>query len=569
LKKIIFIVLIVFSINAFADLKENEILKRRADQYKSRKQYERAITLYETIQKNDSDNINNIRDLILVLLQTSKIKKSEELLTSYENKMQEHTYFQLKLMILLHKAEFDEAHRLSNNFLNKQKGRLKNYGATAKIYEQFRQYEDAVKIYLKARKVAGDEYLYVQELAYNYQALKENEKAVKELLKLIENENQLSTFVLSRLKPMLKEDPSVIRYIEKNKKEDPAIRDIYALCLGEIGEYEKALKEYENLPAENLFNFAQRMEMSGRFAIAIRAYNIYLVKSADINEKAKTQIKLASIYINQNELSRAEEILLLLYQNEEVQKKKNKYKSRANKQCRELLAQICLMRNAPQGEIVQFLEDAKEFSLNKNDLNEIEYKIIHLLIMDEKNDLAKEKLSTILINENPGSNTFKKGYYYSFLLALMTNDAESDSLLVELLINIPEDVVTNDALLLFHRTGQFSNDSDRTDFLRAFRKRSLYQNSEAIEVLRSIYTRTGLEEMLIIGAEWAMYAGDKLLASELFNHEYSDPELQNYADLKLVELENDHTVQMNNSRDFLQNNPLSVFSPQFRRIMGK
>ncbi len=74
--------------------------------------------------------------------------------------------------------------------------------------------------------------------------------------------------------------------------------------------------------------------------------------------------------------------------------------------------------------------------------------------------------------------------------------------------------------------------------------------------------------MLFLAAEWAMQAGDNSLASELFAHEYSDSELQQYADLKLVELEKDHSVQVNNSRDFLQNNPLSVFSPQFRRILG-
>ena len=265
MKKILTAVLIIFAINAFADLKENEILKRRADQLKARKQYERAITLYETIQKNDPEDINNIRDLILILLQTSKIKKAEELLDEYENKMQEDQYFQFKLMTLLHKAEIDEARRLSNVFLEKQRGRIQNYGTTAKIFEQFRQYEDAVKIYLKARKIAGDDYLYAQELAYNYQALKDSEKAVKELIKLVENKNPLSSFVLSRLKLMLKEDPSIVSFIGKSKNEDPAIRDIYALCLGEIGEYEEALKEYEHLPAENLLNFAQRMEKSNRF----------------------------------------------------------------------------------------------------------------------------------------------------------------------------------------------------------------------------------------------------------------------------------------------------------------
>ena len=302
LKKIISVVLILFVVNTFADLKENEILKRRADKYKASKQYERAITLYETIEKNDPSDIDNIRALILTLIQTSKIEKAEVLLNKYEKGMQEDSHYQFQLMILLHKAEFDKARKLSNTYLENQRGRLKNYGTSAKIFEQFRQYEDAVKIYLKARKIAGDENLFIQEIAFNYQSLKDNENAVKEFIKLVDNGNSLSAFVLSRFKPMLKEDPSVIRYIGKGKNENPAIRDIYALCLGEIGEFEKALKEYEYLPVENLLNFAYRMEKNNRIDIAIRAYNIYLGKSADIIEKANTYIKLANIYLNQNEL---------------------------------------------------------------------------------------------------------------------------------------------------------------------------------------------------------------------------------------------------------------------------
>ena len=44
--------------------------------------------------------------------------------------------------------------------------------------------------------------------------------------------------------------------------------------------------------------------------------------------------------------------------------------------------------------------------------------------------------------------------------------------------------------------------------------------------------------MLFLAAEWALQTGEALLASELFSHEYSNPELQQYAVLKLAELEN-------------------------------
>ncbi len=564
------IVLIILVCNAFADVNENDILKRRASSYRSRKQFEKAIGIYETIEKNDPNDMDNIRELVLILIQTSKIEKAEKLLNNYKKNIQEDIHFQLKLMILLHKAEFDEAQRLGNEFLDNRSGNINNYGTVAKVFEQYRQYETSIEIYLKARKIAGDENLFVQELANDYHALKDHENAVREFVRLIENRNQYAAFVLSRFKSMLLEETSVIRFIKETagKSENHAIREIYALCLGEISEFEKALNEYEDLPVENILKFADRMEKSGRSDIAIRAYDIYLTRSVNFIENAKTKIALANIHIKQNELTKAEEILFELYQDKDLKSRRNRYKTRANRQCRELLAEICLMRNASQKEIIKYLEEAKEFTFNKNDISEIEYKIIHLLIMNGENDLAKEKLRNVLENENSGSDTFKKGYYYSFLIAIMTNDAESDSLLGELLINIPEDAITNDALLLFQSTNHVQNDADREDLLKAYRKRSLFKNQEAIEILRSIYERSKIEDLLFLAGEWAMQIGNVGLASEIFSHEFSKLDLQQFAILRLAEIENDKTAKRNFSRDFLQNNPQSIFSPQFRRILG-
>nr|MDA3813828.1 hypothetical protein [Candidatus Cloacimonadota bacterium] len=173
MKKLIFIILLVITLNAFADVNENDILKRRASSYRSRKQFEKAIGIYETIEKNDPNDMGNIRELVLILIQTSKIEKAEKLLNTHQKKMPENLHFQLKLMILLHKAEFDEAQKISNEFLDKQRGNITNYGNVAKVFKQYRQYETAIEIYLKARKIAGDENLFIRELANDYHALKD------------------------------------------------------------------------------------------------------------------------------------------------------------------------------------------------------------------------------------------------------------------------------------------------------------------------------------------------------------------------------------------------------------
>ena len=567
---IIIIILVIITCNVFADLKENDILKNRANQYRSRRQFEKAISIYEVVMKNDPEDIDNVYQLILVLIQTSKTEQAEKLLNDFEKKMPEAKYFQLKLMILLHGAEFKKAQNFSDAFLDKHRGNVNNYGSIAKTFEQYRQYDAAIEIYKKARKIANDDNLYVRELANNFNALKDYKNAVYEFIKLVEKKDQFASFVVNRFKLMLKEEPNIIKFIAEvtANNESPSIKEIYALSLGEIGDFEKALKEYENLPVEKIIKFADRLEKNGELNIAIKAYVAYLNRSVNLVENAKVTIKLSALHISLNELDKAEEILLTMYSNKELKAKRNRYKTRANRQCRELLAQISLMRNASQKEITKYLEEAKEFTFNKNDLSEIEYKLIHLLIMNEENDQAKEKLGVLLKNENSGSDTFKKGYYYSFLLAIMTNDAESDSLLGELLVNIPGDGVTIDALLLFQSTNHVQNNEDRESLLKAYRKRSLYKIEEAIDILRSIYDRSKVEDMLFLAGEWAIQAGRTETAIEIFSHDYTKPDLKQFAILKLAEIEENKSTKNTLCTGFLQNNPQSIFSPQFRKILG-
>jgi len=569
LRKVLLIILIIFTINVFADVKENEILKRRANQFKSRKQYERAINIYEIIEKDSPDDIENICELIMTLVQISKIEKAEKILNKYKNKMKSSVNFQLKLMILLHKAEFEQAKKISNEFLDNTRGNINNYGTVAKVFEQYRQYETAVSIYLKARKASGDDKLFIRELAYNYQAVKDYENSVIEFVKLAENKYSYTSLILNRFTTMLAEDASVIRYIKNTAgvSKNPAIKEVYALCLGDIGEYEKALQEYEALPAKYLLKFADRMKKNERSDLAIRTYKNFLARSVNVIENAKIKIMISQIYIENNQLRVAEEILLEIYHDNELQLRNNKYKTRANRNCRELLAQLYLMQNVSQQEVIQYLEEAKNFAYNKKEKNEIEYKIIHLLILNGDNDLAKTKLRTVLNEEDSSSDIFKKGYYYSFLIAVMTKDTEVDSLLGELLINIPENVVTNDALKLIQIINQFQNDTDRKDFLKAYKKELLYKNIEAINILRTIYARSELEEVLILAGEWAIKSGEKELAIELFLHEYTKGDLIQYADLKLTEIEKDNFKKNDLSRSFLQSNPQSIFSPQFRMIL--
>ncbi|OPX27976.1 MAG: hypothetical protein B1H06_04195 [Candidatus Cloacimonas sp. 4484_143] len=183
--------------------------------------------------------------------------------------------------------------------------------------------------------------------------------------------------------------------------------------------------------------------------------------------------------------------------------------------------------------------------------------------MIENYEESKLRLANILKTEDPGSDTFKKGFLYSYLLAVFQKDAAADSLLGEIIINLPEDEAANDALLLANIIPEMNPD-DVDKFLAAYRQKLIYRVDEAITLLQEMYDNSNNEEMLFLAGEWAREADKDDLAITFFSHQYKDEIIGEYAQLQLTEITADSKMK----NEFLLSNPQSVFSPKFRMIIG-
>ncbi len=565
LKVLILIVIFTCSLYAFD---KREVLLKQANRLVTRRQYEKAINIYESLLEDYPDDHVIVERLIVNLLRISKIEKAEKILEDKKNILSGIEYVRLKTSILLLKGEIKQAYKFCKNFLNENSRRMNYYKILANIFEQYRQYEYAIEILKQARKIANDNHLHTKELAFNYQNLKDYQNAIIEYLKLLERQKSYYNFVLNRLKKILQEDKAYITTIEKSvrKSKHKKIQEIYALCLAEIGEYEKALKEYETLDTSKLKDFGDRLVSNGNLDIAISAYETYIGKIREPYLISDVKIKLAGIYITHGQLDKAKEVLFQVYEDSSIKGKKYRHKTRANRFCRELLAEVLLKQNAPNKEVLKYLDEAKTYAFNRKEKNVIEFKIIHFQIMNEQYSQSKEKLSKILKKEDASSDIYKLGYYYSFLLALMQNDPAADSLLGELLINLPENYITNDALFL-SVLGSGLDGNTREDFLSAYRKRLLFKDEKAIEILMGIYNGSQNEEMLILAGEWAIESNKKDQAISIFSHEYSNELLAEYALLQKTRITQDEIEKAKLSTDFLKLNPQSVFSPEFRKLL--
>jgi TolA-binding protein len=566
IKLSVLILIILISAILLAEYDQKAILLKQASSLIMHRQYERANKIYEQILDENPTEYSIVDSYIMNLLRISKVKLASDKLEHFSQGMPDLIYVKLHIAIRINLGEIGKAKDETLDFLSRNSGNIYFYRNFSILFEQYRQYEIAIEILEAARKVANDENLYIRELAINYQNVKDYKKAVSEFFKLIEKQKSYVNYSLSRLKLILQEDKSIIDYIEKtaSSSENPLIIEVLASCLAEVGKFEKALKNYDRIDPAKLLKFAQTMAVEGNLQISEQAYRNYISKISDPAFRANANVKLAEVLLSANRVKDSKAVLIQVYQDSEIKNSRFKYRTRANLDCRMILAQIAVIEEKPRKDVIDFLNDAKTFAFNKTDASRIEYQIIRYLMLSGDFDESSNRLAELLRTEQPGTDMFKLGYNYSYLLALMQHNPAADSLLGEIIINLPENEEANDALLL--ATLISSLDQEQSDeFLLAYRLKLLYKNELAIAKLQELHENTKNEEFQLLAAEWAMNSNNIELAKLLLASEFQNPVLIEYSKLKLAEITNNAEM----SKDFLQTNPQSVFSPEFRKILER
>jgi hypothetical protein len=545
---------------------EKKLLILQAGRLISQRQYERASNIYEQVLSKYEPDSQVVELYITNLIRMSKLKEAEIQLRGFENFLPADLFARLKTSILISSGDLDQARQLTFSSLQADSGNIRFYRDLAIVFEQYQQFETAIEIMTKARQAAKDDYLFTREIANDLQAIKEFGRAITEFFKLLERQKSYNNYVFSRFQQILSEDKKMISVIEKESKKylQDYIQEVVAKSFAEIGEFEKALSYYKNLEPALLLSFAGSMKSADKTEIAKIALENYIDRETDFIKKTDATVELAALLIEDRELEKAELLLQKVYNEKSLQSSSNRYRTRANSAARILLARISLLKDENNPDVIRYLEEAKSFTYNQNQRNEIEFEIIgyHLLMGDS--DAARLKLKKLLADEEQGTETFKMGYYYSYLLAMMQNDAAADSLLSEILINIPESEQAVEALNIHVVTSRLSND-EKIEFFAAWKLYHLFRYQRAIEKLEALYDSSGNEEILNLTAEWAFSAGDKDRALSLWQRDFSNEILQEYSVLRAMEAQSESSIGI----EFLKKNPNSVLAPVFRKLIRK
>jgi hypothetical protein len=97
----------------------------------------------------------------------------------------------------------------------------------------------------------------------------------------------------------------------------------------------------------------------------------------------------------------------------------------------------------------------------------------------------------------------------------------------------------------------------------------MLRDPAAIDSLQSVFLRNGDEELLILASEWAILLARQDKAKTLLEHEWQDEVCAEYAALLKLVLTTDGESEQLMARDFLKNNPDSIFAPKFRQSLSR
>lgn len=557
------------SITLFSQYDHRQVMLNQIRRLEARREFAQIIQLYEELLKRYPDDEEIASGYFETFINLNRVEDASRVLEQYRNIFPPQKYTQHRITLMIRSGETDQAKQHGLRYLRDNPGIVNLYRDFALIYERGRQFDTAVEVLDLARRNTRDEYLFTLEMARNYENMEQFTNSVQEYIKHLERNNGFLFFVANRIRDILNQDRDQINTLENSltRTDNQFLLELLALSLAHIEEYERAFAIYQRLDPEKLNSFADELFSSGKIDLARQAYEKYRLSIQDPVKSADVGIKIALLYISVNQLSEAERVLKEIAADKSLQDRQIRFRTRANRQARELLADIAIRLDQPPTEVIRLFEEAKSFAFNRNEQKEVELKIVHYLIMSENYQQAQTLLQNILRDEQSGSQITNMSHYYKFMLNLMREGEPSDSLLTEMIIAMPGSDLTSETLFLTVILKEMQP-MIKTIFLEAYRLKSIYKDTEALTKLLELAQDGSNEEIILIAGEWALESGEFGIAQELFSYNFQDETLYGYALLKLTELmKKDEAEYRDLLTDFLQDHPIHIFSPKFRLLM--
>lgn len=564
MKKLFIPLLLLLAIPLLAQYNERDILSQQAYQHLGQRQYAEAEKLFLEVLEKFPDDSNSVLQLLNIYFQTAQTDKADDLLRQYRRLLPVNQASEQEILLRVMQGRPDEAWQLGQAHLQRSGYAENTYRLLASYFQRRGFYDRVLQLYEEAREKSGKPDLFRLEMANAALNYRRFDLALHEYLTFLEKNPGNLFFVNNQCKTILTEDHGSIESIRTfaEKSPNPIIRELYANALVSQKRDAEALEVFKTLPQDRLLIFADQQYKAFNDEVALAAFS-WLQQSTE-NELDRNDYRLRQAYIHFRNGRHVETDSLLqeVVADSLMLDRKNYQRKGINLNARRLLADNLLALQLETTDAAHWYGEARRFCSTAYDLQNIDLALVRLMMIDEEYDSALAKLAKI--TESRHLET--RDYLHFSVELLRGNIDEADSLMNEYVIRYPGGIYVNDAIyqMMFSLGLQ---DEALQNFHKAIRQMML-SDPAAVESLVEVFEESQDEEILSLAIEWAILLAKNERALQLLERDWEDSLSAEYAAyLKLTLSEGDSVPRL--AREFLKENPNSIFSPKFRQDHGR
>lgn len=564
MKKLLIPLLLLLAIPLLAQYNERDILSQQAYQHLGQRQYAEAEKLFLEVLEKFPDDSNSVLQLLNIYFQTAQTDKADDLLRQYRRLLPVNQASEQEILLRVMQGRPDEAWQLSQAHLQRSGYAENNYRLLASYFQRRGFYDRVLQLYEEAREKRGKPDLFRLEMANAALNYRRFDLALHEYLTFLEKNPGNLFFVNNQCKTILTEDPGSIESIRTfaQKSPNPIIRELYANALVSQKRDAEALEVFKTLPQDRLLVFADQQYKAFNDEVALAAFSWLQQSTEDVLDRNDYRLRQAYIHFRNGRHVETDSLLQEVVADSLMLDRKNYQRKGINLNARRLLADNLLALQLETSDAAHWYGEARRFCSTAYDLQNIDLALVRLMMIDEEYDSALAKLAKI--TENRHLET--RDYLHFSVELLRGNIDEADSLMNEYVIRYPGGIYVNDAIYQMMFSLGLQNEALQ-NFHKSIRQMML-SDPAAVESLVEVFEQSQDEEILSLAIEWAILLAKNERALQLLEREWEDSLSAEYAAyLKLTLSEGDSVPRL--AREFLKDNPNSIFSPKFRQDLGR
>jgi hypothetical protein len=563
-KLITIIFFLICSTGLFANYDEKKILLNNANDMIKVRKYSLAEEIYqEAITKFPQDE-----DVIIALfelyIRTNKGQEGLNLLKKKTNLLANDHKIKYEITFMLMDKNFELALEKAQSFLKTSSSQA-DYINMGKLFQRYRAYEESIDIFLIGDQLFPHKFAF--ELADSYYFARNYSQALNYYLLALEHDKASKNLINSRIRNILKNDPSSISVLIDHfgndseeieiTKDNQAIIDIYIHALLTNDRIPLALSILENYDAKQIYTKAEQFKRLKEYKISKLLYQMAIAKIDDLRFYYRYTLNYAQMLFESASYAQADSLLNIVIADSDYGLKRNLLFDAYL-----LKADISTRNKGLSNQYENLLNQAEKYAYNNNQKMSLKSRLSYFNLLQEDYSQAKKYLDQ-LANYGKNSNYF----FNYYLFEIFQNGSIADSLATELIIQAPESDFTIEMLDIKYILKSLK-DNEKNLFLDAYRKEKLFLLEQADSLYSQLYQASGNEYFLIKNAQMNIDNMNYQRARKLLSANFKEDFARDYAAVILLFLEDDKSqLAQDMARNFLTQYPNSSFAAKVRQIL--